>query len=61
MFGSGGDERIVGVYNCDRFDLDTGDCRDYETEPRLSFCENAGIRVSPHSKCLLKSKESDEE
>lgn len=51
-----GYERMVGVYNCDRFNLEKGDCSDYETKPRPSFCENTGIESTPHSQCLLESK-----
>lgn len=56
VLGPGGHERIVGIYSCDRFDLNTGECRDYGVKPRPSFCDNSGVKSFPHSQCLLKSK-----
>ena len=53
--GPGG-VRSVGVYNCDRFNCKTGECRDYETQPRPSFCSKTGEMSVPHSQCLLKSR-----
>jgi len=54
-----GHECVVGVYNCDRFDTDKGECRDYGIKPRPIFCETTGIRTSPHGQCLLKSRDGD--
>ncbi len=60
LLGPGGHEKIIGIYNCERFDLHTGACQDYETKPRPSFCENTGIKTFPHSQCLLKLKWREE-
>lgn len=54
--GPGGHERVVGVYNCDRYSEKTGRCRDYDTQPRPSFCQNTGEKSVPHSRCLLKKR-----
>lgn len=50
-----GRERIVGVYQCDRFDPISQSCRNYDTEPRHDFCKNTGIVNYPHNECLLMS------
>jgi len=50
-----GRERIVGVYQCDRFDPIYQSCRNYDTEPRPDFCKNTGIVNYPHNECLLMS------
>lgn len=50
-----GNERLIGVYNCQRFSTKDHTCIDYETEPRPSFCKNTGIKSTPNTQCLLKS------
>lgn len=59
VYDPSGHERVVGIYNCDRFDSATGECLDYEARQRPSFCQTTGIKVSPHAKCLLKSKKHE--
>jgi len=56
VLGPEGNERIVSVYRCERFDLKSGTCRDYEEIPRPDFCINTGEKFYPHSECLLKKK-----
>ena len=53
-----GNERIVGIYRCGRFDPATGKCRGYEEIPRPDFCLNTGEKFYPHSKCLLKNEKN---
>lgn len=43
----------IGVYNCTRFDIATGECANYDTIPRPSFCERTGNIHKPHPNCLL--------
>jgi len=54
VLGPDGNERMVGVYRCERFDPETGKCRDYGKIPRPDFCLNTGEKFCPHSECLLK-------
>lgn len=54
VVGPGGNERIVGIYRCERFDPKTGKCRGYGETPRPDFCLNTGEKFYPHSECLLK-------
>jgi hypothetical protein len=54
-----GNEKVVGVYNCDRFDIETKKCINYDSEKRPEFCENTGIMSTPNSECILKNKASD--
>ncbi len=56
-----GHERIVGIYNCERFDFNSGKCLNYETEQRPEFCKNTGKKNIPHEKCLLKSKKNEKQ
>jgi len=49
-----GHERLVGIYNCDRFDKTTNQCLNYNIQERPDFCKNTGIISSPHKNCLLK-------
>jgi hypothetical protein len=49
-----GHERLVGIYNCDRFNKTTNQCQNYHTQERPDFCNNTGIISSPHHNCLLK-------
>ncbi len=54
-----GYDRVVGIYNCDRFNSNSGECSNYGLKPRPKFCKNTGEKTIPHEKCLLKCK-SDE-
>lgn len=56
VLDSWGYERMVGIYNCNRFIINSGKCLDYGIKPRPEFCENTGEKTIPHEKCLLKSK-----
>ena len=56
-----GHERVVGIYNCDRFIISSGECLAHGTKPRPEFCENTGEKTMPHEKCLLKSKEDEKQ
>jgi Fe-S-cluster containining protein len=53
LMGPGGHERVVGVYSCDRFDKETGECIEYSTRPRPPFCINTGVTSKPSSLCKL--------
>ncbi len=48
-----GHERVVNVYNCDRFDLTKKVCKNYSSQERPNFCINTGIIRKPNSSCLL--------
>lgn len=48
-----GKERVVGVYNCNRFDRASGTCIGYDTDPRPEFCENTGVTSIPRKECIL--------
>jgi hypothetical protein len=56
-----GHERMVGIYNCERFDIKSGNCLNYDKESRPEFCKNTGEKTIPHEKCLLKSKEDEKQ
>lgn len=44
----------IHVHSCDRFNLETGECRNYDTQPRPNFCLRAGIIGNrPNPNCLL--------
>lgn len=51
--GPSGREMMVGVYSCDRFNLTTGNCEDYDLKPRPAFCSNTGELFLPHNECLF--------
>ena len=42
-----GNEKVVGVYNCDRFNEETKTCENYTTEKRPPFCINSGKIIAP--------------
>lgn len=46
-------EFYIGIYKCDRFNTTTGECQDYDTVPRPSFCSNTGKFKKSHPDCLL--------
>lgn len=52
-----GHEKMVGKYSCERFDKDTGLCRDYDFLERPEFCYNTGEKFIPSLRCnyLLKN------
>lgn len=54
-----GKEMVVGVYNCDRFNVETGTCRDYDMQERPNFCKNAGNVNAPQNGCLLFKPENE--
>jgi len=56
-----GYDQMVGVYNCDRFNLNSGKCQDHDIKPRPEFCKNTGGKTIPHEKCLLKSKKDEKQ
>ncbi len=45
---------VVGVYNCDMYDKETGKCTIYGTGKRPQFCRNTGEYIYPHDECRLK-------
>lgn len=47
---------MVSVYNCDSFDEEKGTCRNYEDEPRPSFCVNTDVNLVPTKECILLKK-----
>jgi len=49
-----GHEKIIGIYNCDRFNIETKQCLNYDSEERPEFCINTGIISKPHPDCILK-------
>lgn len=49
-----GHEKVVGIYQCIRYNPETRECTDYSVVPRPPFCLNTGVQVAPHSLCLLK-------
>lgn len=48
-----GETYRVKTHSCDRFDPTTGECNNYTTIPRPSFCERTGNIHKPHPNCLL--------
>ena len=61
VIGPSGHERVVGIYNCDRYDPETGECRNHDTEPRPLFCHTTGGKFIPHPRCLLRTKKCEDE
>lgn len=53
VLGPDGNEKAVGVYNCERLDKTTGSCLGYGVQERPSFCLTTGEKVAPHKDCLL--------
>ena len=56
----GGHETMVGVYNCDRFDILSGQCIDHDQRERPDFCQKTGNsgKIFPHEECLLKTAQN---
>lgn len=52
---SSGHERLVGIYSCDRYDPQSGLCRDYNEIARPSFCLKTGEEDFPIN-CILANK-----
>ena len=55
--GIGRREMVVGVYRCDEFDTQKGECLIYDAE-RPDFCVDTGKVIDtqdlrPHSECIL--------
>ncbi|PIQ69747.1 hypothetical protein COS55_00575 [Candidatus Shapirobacteria bacterium CG03_land_8_20_14_0_80_40_19] len=48
-----GREASVGTYKCDRFNEPTGECLNYNSQPRPPFCSQTGNGFYPHKGCLL--------
>ena len=49
-------ERLVSVYNCQRFDQENGFCLNYQAQERPSFCLNTGDNFLPHGQCLYQNE-----
>jgi Fe-S-cluster containining protein len=52
-----GHEKMIGIYNCNRFDKETKKCIDYDIKERPEFCKNTGIICYPHKECILNKTE----
>ena len=53
VLSASGREKVVGVYNCSRFNEETQSCIGYDDIPRPDFCINTGAKVIPHGYCKL--------